>query len=425
MLVPASFAHAATGTLSGNWQFWNRNGNFCPTNNACQGSRYTQAMFDRRQPISNATVWITDAAFNKIGQGVTNNSGDFNAQWTATAAPAQIRVLILPTHATNRFSFRNTAGQLVNNTTAVINLTGANPQNIGQWTVGTSASPDPFYNAYWAAELQWRNVLSFVGFQAANFVNIEVRGFADNIPGYLGNRPTSAADGPTKRVQLDANAGFAPQWRAMHELGHIANYVDANPFKASGAGDWMAGAVPPATQTGGWNAASGEWGSLAFEEAFATHYGDMTFWFANADTPTNCLAGNGITCYSGGAPSAGTNIEASSFPFTVNNCSTAVAAPEGRWTLSAMRYLWDVYDDHNDADGDTYSAAQTHFAEHLAVIASYPAGTGANAINEPWNSALNSITEPDGRGCLSYASNFQSFSGVSTSLLRVDNCSPL
>ena len=97
-----------------------------------------------------------------------------------------------------------------------------------------------------------------------------------------------------------------------------------------------------------------------------------------------------------------------------------------------MRYFWDIYDNHNDCDGDSYGVNSAgHFNDHLALLYYYPAGTGANQINEPWNSALTTVDNLDGRGTASYAANyishFSSYPGISStiSMLRFDNCYPL
>ena len=90
-----------------------------------------------------------------------------------------------------------------------------------------------------------------------------------------------------------------------------------------------------------------------------------------------------------------------------------------------MRYLWDVYDNHNDCDGDTYDAnANLHYWQHFSMLGYYPSGTGTNQINEVWNSFLTVVTEPDGRGALSYEANYSNTLSVSTGTLRIDNCGP-
>jgi hypothetical protein len=82
-----------------------------------------------------------------------------------------------------------------------------------------------------------------------------------------------------------------------------------------------------------------------------------------------------------------------------------------------------VFDNHNDADGDSYSANQGDFWKHLHNLAWYPEGTETNQIDEPWNPTRTAVTELDGRGSTSYAANYAA-NVVNISLLRVDNCSP-
>jgi hypothetical protein len=128
----------------------------------------------------------------------------------------------------------------------------------------------------------------------------------------------------------------------MHELGHVATYV-ARPWKIGFSYD-LSGP--------GWTPAAPEYASAGFEDAMATHYGSMSFWYGSAETPTTCLTGGGHCYNASGNPIAGTNIEATSYPAGANNC----VAGEDRWPLSVTRFLWDVFDARDDAYGDGYSA---------------------------------------------------------------------
>jgi hypothetical protein len=417
--VGATSAHAATGWISGSVKLWNANGNYCPTTNACVGSRYPQSQFHTWQPLSNAYVNVYDAAGTFIGQGGTGTDGTFTASWTAPVAPTQIRVRFFPYQKENRFFFAQPDGLLYNWFTGLITRgasSPSSPQPIGTYFLGSSAAPDPYANAYWAGEREWREVFNLVGVLQANFTNVEIRGFVDNIPGFRGNCPTSCANGPAKQVQLDDNAGFSPQARVMHEMGHIASYV-THAWQRTNNYNW-----PNTTGSGGWSKTSAEWSVSGFEEAMATHYGSIAFWADNAASPTTCLSS--LTCYSAlGNPLTGTNLEATSFPFSVNNCSTSSTSPESRWPLSHMRFLWDVFDNHNDADGDSYSANHGDFWKHLANLAWYPEGTGTNQIDEPWNANRTAVTELDGRGSISYAANYAA-NVVNIGILRIDNCAP-
>lgn len=416
-------ASAVTGTVSGTINMWNKNGNYCPTTATCTGSRYPQADFNTSKPLSNAKVHIFDAAGVLIGQGASNQNGTFTTSWSAAVKPAQIRLRFLASHRDTRFFFAQADGSLYNWFTGLITTAASSspaaPQAVGTFSAGTSAAPDPFANAYWAAERVWREVFNLVGVLQTNFTNVEIRGFADDIPAFLGSRPTSAASGSTKRVQLDANAGFSPQARVMHEMGHVASF-QTHAWQSTNNYNY-----PNTAAGGGWSQNTGEWSVSAFEEAFATHYGSISFWGDNSVMPTSCLSS--ATCYSGGVPVTASNLEASSFSGATNNCAagatppTAANAPEGRRPISHMRFMWDVFDNRND--GDTYTANAGDFWKHLANLAVYPEGTGANQIDEPWNSARTSVTERDGRGSSSYAFNYKAnFANVDQQ--RTINCTP-
>jgi hypothetical protein len=415
-------AQAVTGYVRGNWAFWNQNGNYCPSANTCTGAYYTQSGFDTLWPVSNAAIWVVDSSDAIIGTGATDDDGNYTVSWSRSTFPSQIGVVIFPYQKDGRFYFANTDGQLINNWFGLVNTASSSsetsPQDVGYWHVGSSTAPDPFYNAYWAAEWQWRYTMNLVGILQTNFNNVQIRGFANTISGYQGTCNTSCASGPANQVQLDSNAGFAPQARVMHELGHIASYV-THPWALTGDYTWSPPGDPPGAAS--WCQDCPEWGVAAFEEAWATHYGSITLWADNAETPTTCLSSG--PCYSGASPAFHTDLEASSYPFNTNNCGLSASNPEARWPLSAMRYFWDVFDNHNDADGDQYSASQSHYWQHLANLAWYPEGTGTNQIDEPWNSDYSAVTEKDGRGSVSYAANY-AINVTDTTLLKTDNCSP-
>lgn len=413
-------ADAATGWISGSVQLWNANGNYCPTTNSCVGSRYPQSQFHTWQALANAHVNVYDTAGTFIGQGGTASNGTFTVSWTAPVKPTQIVVRFFASQKDYRFHLADPSGGWYNWFTPALTVGASSPtspQAVGGWLLGSSTVPDPYANAYWAAEREWRDVFNLVGVLQANFTNVEIRGFADNMPGYRGSCPTSCAAGEDKQVQLDANAAFNPQARVMHELGHIASYV-THPWKRTGNYNW-----PNTSGTDGWNQGSSEWSVAGFEEAFATHYGSIAFWASDAVTPTTC--NSAASCFgSTGLPKTNADLEASSFPHAADNCDKTASAPELRRPISHMRFLWDVFDNHNDADGDSYSADLGDFWKHLHNLAWYAEGTGANQIDEPWNSTRTSVTELDGRGSLSYAFNYGA-NVANISVLRVDNCGPL
>ncbi|HET8934649.1 MAG TPA: hypothetical protein VFN67_14470 [Polyangiales bacterium] len=444
LLGSVETASAASGVIAGTWTFFNKNSGFCPNTNACAGAAYTQAAFEQVLPISNAMVWVIDptlvAPNNVIGTGFTEDNGDFSVPWMTdptVPAPMNVEVLVLSWQRDGRFFLANPGGQITNVTSGPIapvdGTSAAMPQR--PWATplqaGNSALPDPFFNAYWALEFEWRTVFKLVGILDQDLTNVEMRGFQDTMAGYHGTRLSSAAFGPDNQIQFDANAAFNPQARAMHEYGHIASYVTNPAFRTTGAYDWsqkaemdLATMMTPVMAGGTWDYATSEWASVAFEEAFATHYGNIAFWNDDADTPTSCSRASG-NCYTPGAmsvPVANADVEASSF----SACDTTATAPESRRAVSAMRYLWDVYDNRNDnMVDDAYTANAGSFWQHLAVLASYGTGHGANEINEPYSDdALSIIMKPDGRGSSAYRTNYQTASMVDTAPQRDMNCTP-
>jgi hypothetical protein len=423
-VAPAS-AHAWTGAVRGSFWFWNRNGNFCPSGNACTGAKYFQSHFNTWLPVSNEQVWVLNAFTNALlGVGSTDTNGNFCVYWNAQDIPTNIKVHFPAHQKDNRFWFHDTsgAGYLAASWNFAPNANStcdSNPNDLGGLGVGSSTSPDPYFNAYWGAEVQWRSVHSLVGVLINNLLGVEIRGFANNIPSWLGNQPNSAAQGPTKRVQLDANAAFAPQARVMHEIGHVAEYV-THPWQVGFDYTWS----PPGQPAGPvlWGYGGPEWASAGFEEAFATHYGNIALWFDNAVTPTSCFVSQGH-CYNaaGTIPLAATDVEVSNSPPNTNNCDVSAGTPESRWPISIMRFLWDVFDNRDDGN-DTYSANQGDFWKHLHNLAWYPEGTLVDQHEEPWNSTKTAVTERDGRGAMSYSNNY-AVNVRSIDFLRVNNCS--
>jgi hypothetical protein len=421
-------AHAATGWVTGKWKFWNVNGNYCPDAANCVGTRVPQAAFDEELNLSNAHVIVQDVSGNILGQGFTNNSGNYTLQWTSPTSPGHIKVGVISRHS--RFVIANAAGgwpTIVSPSIATAASSASSPQNVGTRTVGNSNAPNPYFNDFFSVELLYRNVLSLVGVFTNNFTGVEIRGYANTIPGFIavasgGTCGSSCAWGPTKRVQLDSNAEYSPAARSMHEVGHIASYL---------ARTWQIGIAYANGST--WGQALNENGSALFEEALATHYSSMGLWFSTPVMPTTCLVAQGH-CYTNAAsnavPQPFTDIEATSFPAATNNCivpSPGNPNDESRWPLSGMRFLWDVYDARNDATGDAYSANAGHFWQHASLMQFYAAGTGLRQHEEPWNTAKTAVTEVDGRGVNSYQWNYENTAGLAGNgvpQLWVSNCSP-
>jgi hypothetical protein len=422
-------ARAETGWVAGTFKFWNKNGNFCPYTAFCNGAVYTEGMEDVAQPISNAFVVVQGDSGGIIGSGWTDVSGVYSIAWATPigSPPSQIRVAVAPRH--ERFVIYNPQGTAsgTNSITpwvnAIIGTTQANAQQFGKRTVGSSSLPQPYFNAFWAAELQWRTTLAFIGVLINDFTGVEARGFQDTIVSstfipITDTCTSSCTVGSLKQVQFDTDAAFSPQSRAMHEFGHVASYL-VRPWKV-GVDDSLNGS--------GWDWSQSEHASMAFEEAIATHYGNITFWNTLSATPTTCLAGKDEYCYNvvtppaTSVPVAFSDFEASSWSGATNNCSVN----EGQLPISMLRFLWDVFDGRNDTTRDSYSALAGHYWQHASLMQFYDAGTGQFDHEEPWNGTKTTVTEPEGRGAGSYAWNYVNRASLpNIDSQRSDNCQPL
>lgn len=438
-------AHA-TNVIVGGWvKVYNVNGNYCPSGANCVGARYPQSDYAANLPFANVKIRIEDASGNVLGQGTSNSTGWYQIAWSSAATISQFRVRFFAEHKDGRFRLTYTNGVTAQWATGLINTTlypAPYVQNIGTAYIGSSTAPDGHGNAYWAAERLWTQTYQYVGLLQTNFTGVEIRGFANSVPGYItpaGTCPTSCARGSAKKVQLDASAQYAPQARVMHEMGHVASYWLKPHTEGVGGASWASYAWGGDTSET-WGQESHEYGAAAFEEAFATHGGSITLWSPQSEQPTTCLSGGG-TCYTGPAPVlrfalSGTTLETTNYPYATNYCNLSPTSPESRRALSAMRFMWDVYDDRNDADGDTYSAGVSCFWCQFGVMNAYGSGNGVDDIDEPWFYYYPSfppggpgypmyVDKPDTRGSIAYSRRYQSaFSAPEVGTLWVDNCSP-
>ncbi len=432
-LSASSVSHAAAGWISGSAWSLNQSGGYCPTLTGvnCTGTRYPQTSYNIMWPVPNVVMEIRDNNNVQIGVGSTQTSGNFLVKWTGTASnpnPTQIFVVWWAHHKNNVFRLTHVDGSTHSSQTPWINVVSGTtqgvPQNIGS-RVLSSGSADPYWNAYFQTEWQWRQVLAPAGTAFTGTVtNIEMRGFQDDQPSFLGFASSSKTVSPSRRIQLDTNAAFNSQGRSMHEFGHIANYWQRTWAITNSAGtcatcqyDWDG--------NGGHGWGTYEWGVAGFEESFASLYGTIAFWLSSSSAPTTCS--NSTHCYvpagANWAPGPDTNVEATSYAGATNNCVTTAATPEARKEITHLRFLWDVYDSNQDGTFDDYSSnTSLHWATQLSVFTRYPSGTGLNQLDEPWNSAYTSVSEKDGRASTSFAANYAGIHDVSA--MRTRNCSP-
>jgi hypothetical protein len=418
MLV-AGQASAYSGYLSGTIGLWLKSGNYCDAAvQDCTASLYPRSEFDTVQPFRNGQVEVTQGSAT-IGQGVTDDNGNFVMYWNTGNLSTQASVTFTARHKDSRFFFTNTSGQFLANVTGGFTLTNgttqASPQNIGYWYAGSSASPTWYLNTFWQAEMQWRLSFALVGALDSVYTNVEVRGVAQNMPDFLGQCNTSCARGSEKKIQLDSlTSALSPQHRMMHEAGHVVSYQ----LKPNHGG-YSQYCWPNATGSCTWSQGSAEWGSAAFEEGFATMMADTTLWNPDAVAPTSCLSSGRCSV------NVNTNIETTHYPYATNNCSLSATSPEARWPISVQRFLWDVYDSHNDCDGDTIQEGWDAYWRLYAVMQTYPNGVDDHQIDEVWSStSYTTIDDLDGRGATDYNHHYINDNGVDTNILWIDNCIP-
>lgn len=430
VLLGASSAEAASGFVRGNFKTWNRNGNFCDsTLQACAGSRYPKAgNFDVAVPFMNGRVEVWQGN-DRIGFGTSDANGDFTVSWSSDTL-TNARVRWMSEHGNGRFVINDTNGLRMNNNSGTFTLTNAttagSPQPVGSWVGGTSANPDWWMNLYWAAERQFRQTINLVGALQGPYTGVEIRGIDSGaaLSGFItadGVCDTSCASGSLKRVQIDSlNSALSPQARMLHEAGHVASYL-LKPFVSGSNYCWtQAGATaPPAGQPAcTWGRLSAEWAAASFEEAFATFFGDVTFWSATATDPTTC--NSSARC----AVNAANRIEETHYAGATNNCSTAAANPENRWPMSTLRTLWDAYDVQNDATNETFQEGAGNFWRLFANMTQFPNGVGNNQIDEPWlSTAYTTIDNYDGRSIRDYTAWYANWLDIDDA--ADVNCDPL
>lgn len=409
LLLPIA-AHAApppteSGWVTGSWTFWNKNGNYCPAGRNCTGAVYLESAYDSEWPLPNIQVFVENDSVGTIGTGFTDSFGQFTIQWSVGGVlpnKSQTYVWVRPYHRDGRFFINTADGSFPwagsEFFTAQVGTTQASPQPVGPYGIGNSASPNNFFNAYWAAELSWRRRLATSGWFLGRLANTEIRGFADIMPGFLGDCSTSCAGGNT--VQLDDNAGFSPQSRMMHEYGHVAitNSQAWNPTSDC----YSKGANI------GWDLNTDEWACAAWEEGLATFLADSTLYNHNAIEPHTCQGSFSCTANT-------FNIEASSH--------SACATGERGWALSQIRYFWDIFDSRDD--GETISEGSAgNWWRIYRTYQHYPTGTGTNQNNEHWNPSFTALDSKDGRGARSFRQNYINSYGLETTTARGINCNP-
>lgn len=387
---------ASSGTATGTIQFYQNQGNFCPTTRNCTGAKYPQSQYNTSRPIKNVKVYLRRQSDNVvIGQGTTDNSGNFSISWSDPAGSGNVLAQLIwrGEQKDGRFRIAGSAGEFWiwwSNKT----LTNGGNTSIGALTWGNSSSPHALSNLYDGAHTMWANSLAQSNRMNSFFTGVQVRAWDS------ATCPTSCADGPNNRIIMDDNSAYSPQGRILHEMGHIASYRASRDQNYKQGGSYcFGGEAAPC----GWSLNGPENASVHFEEGVATHLGDVSLYFQNAPEPHTCLSS--VACANNSF-----NVETSS--------GTSCAANVNRRPINAIRYFWDNYDSLSDYTGESLSRGVW---EVVDTIHAFDNGADNNQKNEVWNAALTVMDDLDGRSAVDFRTNWNTWGTNSQTQLN-NNC---
>jgi hypothetical protein len=395
-----SAAAAADGVVKGRLQFYNNQGNYCPSRRDCTGARYLEADYNVNLPIPDVKVYVVAHDGAVLGSGTTDSNGEYTIRWFASTIlnGAIGRIEWYGQHKDNRFNLRTSKGGRWVLSGSYLALpsgtTEASPQDLGTSVWGSASAPNALANLYDGALRTWRDSLNASNRMDIEFTNVEIRAFDAS------DCPTSCAYGASKQVVIDStDSAFKPQGRIMHELGHVASYL-SHPVKL----------CVDYTRDGsanGWNLKSAEHTCGSFEEGIATFIGDRAIYWASSPQPTTCISSS--TC-----STTDWSTEAST------GAGTSCASGESRWALTTVRYLRDLYDTTNETN-DTNSAP---FGDFFDALAGFGDDAENRDANEPWSDNLSYLDDKDGRSARDFRAHFESLKGANTYSNFKNNCTP-
>lgn len=408
VLLTSSQGFAANGFVSGKLQFWQKQGNYCPSTRDCTHANYPASQFDDWQAVREVQVEIVDAATDIVyGVGTTDLAGNFKVGWiTPPLITPRVRVVWRSRHKDTRFEIRQAnSTALYSFSTADFPLTSGTtsgaPQVLSPMRWGNSTLPNAVINLYDGAHRTWHYAFKYSGLMESRFTNVKVIAFDSS------DCPTSCADGDAKTVIIDSTgSAFQPQGRIMHELGHIASYL-AQPVLYTLAYDYPDECV----DCGSWNLDAAEWSSAGFEEAIATFLGDVAMHWFQAPHPSTCLSSSACSDLSS------SNTETSLGPSA--NCTTQ----QRRSVRQRLRFLWDVYDDVEDPGyNDTL---QVSYSKFFTALDNYGTGFENHEGNEPWSMFGALVDNYDGRAPSDFVWNLDDAEGIDSTVQRSNNCNAL
>jgi hypothetical protein len=405
-------AHAYWGVAYGRAWMVNHNGGYCPNlsepGRDCTGSQYLESDHDQGTPVRNAQFFIYTAGIGIVGQGVSNDDGNFAIYWQNPNMPVpnDSYVFWIPHQKDGYFQINFPDGNIWWYPTWHFSL----PRNTFyplQWEPMWGA--DGWDNAYWAAELGWRTIASTVGGLAAYF-SAEFRGFTDDyLPNFAPQGPSMAVapqcncaeNCNSTRAKFGTGTEYNAQGVTLHEMGHCADWTE--PFEWD-CPNWGI----ECDRNGGWGYETDECKFSGWEDAMAQHLADVTLWWEFANEPHSCGSGGGY-CFTDFW-----NLETSSYP----NC----IATEDRHPVSHMRFLWDVFDNNSDYF-DNVAEGGSFWWRTWDVLQYYPLGIGDYQRDEIFGDTAHTWTDfLDGHSGSSFAYHYDQQYGVSLAMPYINNC---
>lgn len=392
----ATTAHAASsGYLRGRLSFYQANGGYCPTGRDCTGARYLESEYLTNRPIRDAKVYLKDAGTGALlGVGVTDVNGNYILVWSSpiTAPSFSAQIYWKGEHKDLRFYLTQAGGAFLwqftsGNFNLISGTNQLNPQVLGDITWGSAGNANKLVNAYHAAWHMWNYALDPSARMRQRFTGLQVRGIYDGAASNWECERTCAVPGQNF-VKIGNGEAFS-QGAVMHEIAHVASHVaNHRPWHyfdmcyplACSTTNYDACCLPTDPNRGHAETTT-EWLSVAFEEGFANAVGAAAFYTRLASTPIMC------NIASAPCPLASYNYESSTMLCT---------ATMRRRELHVGRYLWDLYDDHND-DWFTDDVTRPSVSFFYDVLAFYALGTGDHQHEEHLNAARSDWDDRDGR----------------------------
>lgn len=411
-------ASAASGVVRGRIEFWQEQGNYCPSFRDCTDANYFQSEYKTFQPIAEVQIQVVDASSlaTVLGQGTTDTNGNYKISWTSPSTPPSARILWKARHKDLTFEILgSSSGGILYRTSSSFTLTPGTtsvaPQDLPTFRWGRSGAADAITNLYDGAWRMWWYSLRWSNLMQSRFTGAKIKVFGGT------SECKTCTYVTTKTIHIgDPEEAFAPQANIMHEMGHLASYF-SNYRWATGADEYPCyeGGVPPHPSVTcsdgdkGWRLNRPEWLSLAFEEGLATFFGDVAMYWHGAAVPTTCDSTDFCTM----------NIEQSYGDY--DDC----LVDEYRKPITTVRFLWDIYDSRDDVGIGLLDEIQIGYGHIVDVLNSYPVGFGDGQVDEPWADATyTTIDDYDGRSPYDFRNNLAALYGVWAIGPLMSNCFP-